>query len=82
MLDFPCEYQIKAMAASDCKLEALLERLLLEHLGKEEIIEFRRKESKQGRFCSVTVLIRASSKDQLDDIYRSVTSCDEIVFAL
>jgi putative lipoic acid-binding regulatory protein len=38
--------------------------------------------SRNGAFVSVTVTVVAQSQQQLDDIYREVTSNDEILMAL
>ena len=38
--------------------------------------------SRNGSFVSVTVTITATSQKQLDDIYRDVTSHDDVLMAL
>ena len=40
------------------------------------------RESRNGNYLSITVTIRARSRDQLDAIYMELTTCEHIVFAI
>lgn len=61
----------------------LLARALVEnHAGEVADEAVQTAVSRKGSFVSVTVTITATSQQQLDDIYRSVSSHDDVLMAL
>lgn len=79
LLEFPCEFPIKVIGRSDCELDALVFRLVRPHapdLGEGAI---RSRLSRAGNYQSITVTVQATSRDQLDSIYRQLTACDDIL---
>lgn len=82
LLEFPCEFPIKAMGRAE---EGFLERVVaiinrhVPHLCEHAV---RITPSRNGNYISVTVLVMASSRSQLDDIYRDLTACESIIMAL
>ena len=63
-----------------------LEMAILEILGRHvpEITEGAVKfvASKKGTYTSITFTISAQSKQQLDDIYKDLTACEHVLYAL
>jgi len=57
---------------------ALIER----HTGKIRSDAIRTALSRNGNFLSVTIMIKAQSQQQLDDIYSDLTEHEEILVAL
>ena len=70
------------MGRESAEFRALARALVEKHTGPladEAIVSSL---SSGGAFVSVTVTVVAQSQQQLDDIYRDVTSNDEILMAL
>ena len=82
LLEFPCNFPIKAMGLAVDDFEAQVIALVRKHapdLGEGAI---RTVDSKGGKYLSVTVTVRATSREQLDNIYRELTACEQVLMAL
>lgn len=82
LLEFPCDFPIKAMGPHTEEFEGLVVSLVRQHapdLGEGAV---RTQASAKGNYLSVTVTVRATSKAQLDAIYRELTAAEEIVMVL
>lgn len=82
LLEFPCHFPIKAMGLSDQHFESLVVSLVRKHapeLGEDAV---KTVDSKAGKYLSVTVTVLATSREQLDDIYRELTACEQVLMAL
>lgn len=82
LLEFPCDFPIKIMGRESAKFQALARSLVEKHSGPladEAVVSSL---SRNGNFVSVTVTVVATSQQQLDDIYRELTSNDEVLMAL
>lgn len=82
LLEFPCEFPIKVFGKAGCDLDALVFRLVRPHVPDLGEAAIRSRLSRQGRYQSVTVTVQATSRAQLDDIYRALTACDDIQMVL
>jgi putative lipoic acid-binding regulatory protein len=82
LFDFPCQFPIKAMGKARPDLDVIVLECILPHVEsiREGAVKIR--ESKGGKYFSVTVTIEATSRQQLDAIYQSLTDCPEIVMVL
>ena len=82
LLEFPCDFPIKIMGRESAEFRALARALVEKHTGPLADDAIVSSLSRNGAFVSVTVTVVAQSQQQLDDIYREVTSDDEILMAL
>ena len=82
ILKFPTEIAIKAMGRRSASFAQHVGDLVGPHVAAENIISVTTKESKAGKFLSVTVRIVADSRAQLDTIYHALTASDEVLMAL
>jgi putative lipoic acid-binding regulatory protein len=81
-LQFPCDFPIKAMGLARDDLEFTVVEIVRRHapdLG-EGAVSCRA--STNGKYLSVTVTVRATSKQQLDAIYLDLTACEQVLMAL
>ncbi len=81
-LQFPCRFPIKAMGRAECDLIALVGDIAARHDPQFGNDSMRSKTSSAGRYVSVTITINATSRAQLDAIYRELTARDEILMVL
>lgn len=81
-LRFPCRFPIKAVGHHRDDFETLVVEVVRRHApGLDETLVSVR-ESRGGKWLSVTVTIEAESREQLDDIYRDLTAHERVVWAL
>jgi len=81
-LEFPCTFPIKMMGRDTPDFRALARALVENHAGTVVDSAVQATLSRNGRFVSITVTITAMSQQQLDDIYRDVSSHDDVLMAL
>jgi uncharacterized protein len=79
---FPSEFPIKVMGRRDGDLRALTQAIIERHAGPQPESSIRTRTSADGNFLAVTYLVHATSRDQLDAIYRELTACKSVLMAL
>ena len=82
LLEFPCKFPIKAMGRHDEGFETLVTGIVLSKASPYPGAEVTTSPSSNGKYISVTVVIEAVSKDQLDSIYQDLTDCEQVLIAL
>lgn len=82
LLEFPCDYDIKAFGNKDSDFEQTVYSLVKASVPELTTDDLSVKQSSGGRFVSVTVSIRAQSKAQLDEIYQALTDSGEVLMSL
>ncbi|WP_426992653.1 YbeD family protein [Methylomonas sp. CM2] len=82
LLEFPCQFAIKAMGKSRDDFDAIVVEIVRRHV--EDIREgaVTSRPSKGGNYTAVTVVIEATSRSQLDAIYLDLTACPDVLMAL
>jgi len=82
LIEYPCDFPIKVMGArADGFAEAMAQVARQFDPGfNPATIEMR--PSKAGNYLSVTLTIRATSREQLDNLYRALTSHPMVKVAL
>ncbi len=82
LLDFPCDFPIKAMGRGGEDFPDLVVALVRRHAPDLDESTLRIQASSQGRFQSVTITVQATSREQLDAIYQELTDHEQVVMAL
>ena len=82
LLEFPSDFPIKVMGRHDSNLRALTQAIIERHAGPLAEASVRTRTSGDGNFLALTYMVRASSRKQLDDIYRELTACKSVLMAL
>jgi len=82
LIEFPCDFDIKAMGETSTEFDATVVSIIREHV--EDIHEgaIATKQSSGGKFTSVTVTVYVTSQLQLDTIYRALSSHDLVKYVL
>ena len=80
--EFPSDFPIKVMGRHDSNLRALTQAIIERHTGPLVDASVRTRTSGDGNFLALTYMVRASSRQQLDDIYRELTACKSVLMAL
>jgi uncharacterized protein len=82
LLVFPTAFPIKAMGRRTDDFSQIILGIVMRHAPDFDASTLEMRPSKNGNFISVTATINATSKQQLDDIYRELTSNPQVLMAL
>jgi putative lipoic acid-binding regulatory protein len=82
LLEFPCRFPIKAMGRQHPDFEATVTAIIYRHAELWPGEDVRLTPSSAGNFVSVTAVVTATSKQQLDSIYQELTDCADVLMAL
>jgi putative lipoic acid-binding regulatory protein len=80
--EFPCRFPVKAMGRSSPEFEEIVTGIVLTHAELWQDEPIRSAPSNAGNFISITVVIEAHSRRQLDAIYQELTDCSHVLMAL
>lgn len=81
-LQFPVEFPIKVMGRGDGELRAVTRAIVERHTGVLADERIRTRTSGDGNFLALTYTILATSREQLDAIYRELSACELVLMAL
>jgi putative lipoic acid-binding regulatory protein len=79
---FPCDFAVKAMGKAGEGFDRLVVEIARRHAPDLDEGQVRTRESRGGKWVSVTVTLRATSKEQLDALYRELSAEERVVWAL
>lgn len=82
LLEFPCDFPVKAMGRSDSGFEAGALSIVRNHVPDFDTANMVSVASRNGNYLSVTFRLRVSSQAQLDALYRELTASEDILVVL
>lgn len=82
LLVFPCAFPIKMLGRDTPEFRITARTIVEKHTGPIDDAAIRDALSSNGNFVSITITVNAQSQEQLDDIYRDVSSHDDVLMAL
>ncbi len=82
LLEFPCQFPIKAMGLADDDFDALVVGIVRQHVDDINEGAVKTRASSNGKYMSVTVTFTAHSKAQVDNIYLALTGHDRVMTVL
>ena len=82
LLEFPCDFAIKAMGVSGEAFEAVVMDIVSRHAPDVDRSAVRSRPSRNGKYVAITVTIRAHSKQQIDAIYMELSAHQQVLMAL
>lgn len=81
-LTFPAEFPIKATGRATPGFETRVIEIVRRHTPDLDEHAITRRASQGGKYLAVTITIQATSREQLDAIYRDLTASPEVLWAL
>ena len=74
LIEYPCDFPIKVMGE---RVDGFVHAIT--HIAKQfdpgyDAITVELRESSSGKYLGVTITVRATSREQLDELYRTLTS--------
>ena len=82
LLEFPCAFPIKIMGRTEDGFANAMLEVVLRHAPDFDSMTMSMKASSSNKYLSLTCTINATSKQQLDDLYREITAHPMVVMAL
>ncbi|QWT47167.1 YbeD family protein [Azospira inquinata] len=74
LLDFPCDFPLKIMGRMEATFSQEILTLVQSHAPDFDGSTMEMRPSAKGNYLSLTCTIRATSREQLDNLYRALTS--------
>jgi putative lipoic acid-binding regulatory protein len=81
-LKFPCEFPIKIMGRTQDGFAQAVVAVVRRHAPDFDPATLEMRSSRAGNYLSVTATIHATSRAQLDDLYRDLTSHPMVTMVL
>ncbi|WP_303902167.1 YbeD family protein [Thiohalomonas denitrificans] len=82
LLEFPCDFPIKAMGRASDDFETTVVEIVRRHAPDLSETAVSVRESSGAKYLAVTVTVRATSREQLDNIYLELTAHEQVMMAL
>lgn len=82
LLQFPCDFPLKIMGATRDEFAQAIVEVVLRHAPDFDAAGVEMRPSKAGNYISLTCTVRATSKAQLDALYRELTGHPWVKFVL
>ena len=74
-LAFPCDFPIKVMGRKQPRFVQAVTGIVRKHAPDFDAATVEMRPSRQGKYLSVTCVVRATSREQLDALYQEL--CDQ-----
>ncbi len=74
LLAFPCDFPIKIMGQTQPGFAQAVLEVVLRHAPDFDATTMEMRKSRKGKYLSLTTTVRATSREQLDNLYREL--CD------
>ena len=82
LMSFPCELPIKVFGRNEGDFREVAVAIVSSHFDTFERQNVREQLSREGRFVSLTISVVAESREQLDGLYRELTSHQSVLMVL
>lgn len=74
LIEYPCDFPIKVFGLAQPGYEQAIATVVLRHASDFDVSRMEKRASSQSRYVSLTCTIRATSREQLDNLYRDLSS--------
>jgi putative lipoic acid-binding regulatory protein len=74
LLEFPCDFPIKIMGETREDFAEAIVALVQQHAPDFDAAKVEMRASSGGKYISLTCTVTATSRDQLDNLYRALTA--------
>jgi|TARA_B110000091_G_C13507983_1_gene347217 putative lipoic acid-binding regulatory protein len=82
IMSFPCQFPVKAMGVAEKGFDILIVEIIKKHSPDLAEGAIKSRLSQAGKYISITVVVEAESRQQLDDIYLELTAHEKVLMAL
>ena len=82
LIEYPCDFPIKILGHTRAGFAQAVLEVVRRHAPDFDGAVMEMKTSKRGKYLSITCVIRASSREQLDGLYRELCDHPMVVMVL
>lgn len=82
LLEFPTEFPIKVMGRREDSFAQRVMEIVLKHSPNFDPATMEMRPSRKGKYLGLTVTIQATSREQLDALYRELCDHPAVVMVL
>jgi putative lipoic acid-binding regulatory protein len=82
LLKFPCDFPLKVMGRRSDDFRSIVLGIVQKHAGAIAPERIEERPSRDGTYLSLTCTVPAQSRDQLDALYKELTSCERVLVVL
>jgi putative lipoic acid-binding regulatory protein len=74
LIKYPCDFPIKVMGKAVEGYQSAIESVVLNFDPNFNVQTIERRPSKNGNYLGLTVTVRVTSREQLDELYRTLST--------
>ncbi len=74
LIEYPCDFPIKVFGVAQSGFAQAIAQVVLAHDPGFNSSTIETRSSSNAKYLSLTCIVRATSREQLDDLYRDLTS--------
>ena len=82
LIEYPCDFPIKVLGHTRAGFAQTVLAIVQSHVPDFDGSTMEMRPSKHGKYLSVTCVVRASSRQQLDELYRALCDHPMVVMVL
>ncbi len=79
---FPCDFPIKIVGKANSEFESFAYATVHKHFPNLTEGTLQTRPSKDGTYLAITVIVPATSKEQLDAVYHELSANEHVIMAL
>ncbi|HYR36379.1 MAG TPA: DUF493 domain-containing protein [Burkholderiales bacterium] len=81
-LAFPCDFPVKVMGRKQPGFAQAVTEIVVKHAPEFDPATVEMRPSRKGRYLSLTCIVRATSREQLDALYQELCDHPAVVMVL
>ncbi|MBU0655483.1 MAG: DUF493 domain-containing protein [Gammaproteobacteria bacterium] len=82
VMEFPCDFPIKVVGHADEAFHVRICEIVCRHDEGFDSARLQYRHSSTGKYQSLTLNLRAISKEQIDAVYQDLKACELVLWAL
>lgn len=82
LIKFPCDFTIKVFGLANIEFEGTVFGIVRQYAPNVSDRAIQSRLSENGKYLALTITVYVESKDQLDQIYRALSSNPQVLMAL
>jgi len=82
LIEYPCDFPIKVMGVASDEFAGIVCHLVRAHAPDFDVASISTRASAGGKYVSVTCTVRVVSRDQLDNLYRDLSTHPAVAMVL
>jgi len=82
LIEYPCDFPIKVMGAASADFAGIVCHLVRAHAPDVDADSISTRASAGGKYVSVTCTVRVESREQLDNLYRDLSTHPAVAMVL